>query len=263
MGEHTIREILRRRSPETQRAMKRRRELAGGSEGNSIVPKLAILAVILSILGYAGYLGWMAHQADQRFAAARSASPHELTLNGTTEFLPNTLLASLDPAFYTQTKGLSGTTLTRRLLRLYYPDASGLELRVMSVSLEAQYEKTDILEAFINAVPMSGGSNPVTGLAAASQYYFRKPFAQLAPQDIALLVALIQDPAGLDPRAEPAKAYDARNVVLQADLQQNVLSQAQVDSLSKMPLDVAPQGAAAPAAAPAPAAHAAQTPVKH
>src|SRR5580698_6977991 len=30
MGEHTIREILKRRSPETQRAMQRRRDLASG-----------------------------------------------------------------------------------------------------------------------------------------------------------------------------------------------------------------------------------------
>src|SRR5579871_2643922 len=104
MGEHTIREILRRRSPETQRAMKRRRELAGGDEKVGLLPKLIVLAVVLAILGYAGYLGWMARQASQRFAAAKAAAPHELTLSGTTEFLPNTLLAAFDPAFYTQTK---------------------------------------------------------------------------------------------------------------------------------------------------------------
>ena len=259
MGEHTIREILRRRSPDTQRAMKRRRELAGNEGGIGLIPKLIILVVVLAILGYLGYLGWIARQAGQRFAAAKAAAPHELALSGTTEFLPNTLLATFDPAFYTQSKSMTnGAALTRKLLRLYYPDASGLELRVMSISVEAQYPKTDILEAYINDVPMGGG---VKGLGAASQYYFGKPFAQLAPQDIALLVALIQDPAGLDPRNEPTKAFDARNVVLQADLQQNVLSQAQVDSLTKMPLDVVPQGAAAPVA-PAPAAPA-QTPVKH
>ena len=259
MGEHTIREILRRRSPETQRAMQRRRELAGSNPGIGLAPKLIALALVLAILGYAGYLGWVAHQAGQRFAAEQAASKHELALSGTTEFLPNTLLASLDPAFYTQTKGLSGAALTRKFLRLTYPDASGLELRVMSLSLEGQFAKTDILEAFINDVPMSGGPTPVKGLAAASQYYFGKPFAQLAPQDVALLVALIQDPAGLDPRTEPAKAYDARNAVLQSDLQQNVLSEAQVGALSKLPLGVVPQGTVAPAV-PAPAA---QAPAKH
>ena len=239
MGEHTIREILRRRSPDTQRAMKRRRELAGVSGNGALMPALVILAVVLAILGYAGYLGWVAHGAGQRFAAEQTSRPHELPLAGTTEFLPNTLLATLDPKFYNPTT-LDGAVLTRRLLKLYYPEASGMDLRVMSVSVEAQYPKTDIMESFINQVPMGDASHPIKGLAAASNFYFGKPFAQLAPQDIALLVALIKDPVGLDPRISPEKAYDARNLVLQADLQQNVLSQAQTDNLTKMPLDVVP-----------------------
>ncbi|HEY1771802.1 MAG TPA: transglycosylase domain-containing protein [Gammaproteobacteria bacterium] len=239
MGEHTIREILRRRSPDTQRAMKRRRELAGVTGGGALMPTLLILAVILAILGYTGYLGWVARGAGQRFAAAEAAHPHELALAGTTEFLPNTLLASLDPKFYNSTT-LDGATLTHRLLKLYYPDASGMDLRVMSVSVEAQYPKTDIMESFINQVPMGDASHPIKGFAAASKFYFGKPFAELAPQDIALLVALIKDPVGLDPRNSPEKAFDARNLVLQSDLQQNVLSQAQVDNLTKMPLDVVP-----------------------
>lgn len=249
MGEHTIREILRRRSPDTQRAMKRRRELAGGSGGGTLLPKLVILVVVLAILGYVGYLGWEARGAGQRFAAERAAHPHDLHLAGTTEFLPNTLLASMDPAFYNPNT-LSGAALTRRLMKLYYPDASGMDLRVMSVSVEAQYPKTDIMESFINGVPMGDAAHPVRGLAAASNFYFSKPFAQLSPQDIALLVALIKDPVDLDPRESPAKAYDARNLVLQADLQQNVLSQAQVDNLSKMPLDVVPLPAVPQAPAP-------------
>ena len=249
MGEHTIREILRRRSPDTQRAMKRRRELAGVSGNGALMPMLVILAVVLAILGYAGYLGWVARGAGQHFAMEQTAHPHALALAGTTEFLPNTLLASLDPKFYNP-NGMSGAALTHRLMKLYYPDASGMDLRVMSVSVEAQYPKTDIMESFINQVPMGDASHPIKGFAAASNFYFGKPFAQLAPQDIALLVALIQDPVGLDPRESPQKAYDARNLVLQADLQQNVLSQAQADNLSKMPLDVIPLAAAPPVPAP-------------
>ena len=242
MGEHTIREILKRRSPETQRAMERRRQLAGGgSVRESWTPKIVMALVVLAVLGGIGYLGYMAHDAGQRFAAAKAArGSNVLAVAGTTEFLPNTLLAALDPQFYAS-GGLSGTALTHRLLRLYYPDASSIEARVMAVALEAQYSKTDIMEALINDSPMGGDkAHPVKGLAAAAQYYFGKPFAQLSPQDIALLVALLKDPQ-LDPRAHADKALAARNAVLQADLQQNVLAQAQVDGLSKLPLDVVPQ----------------------
>jgi membrane carboxypeptidase/penicillin-binding protein len=250
MGEHTIREILKRRSPETQRAMKRRRELAQGDGGSGLLPKLILLAVVLGILGYVGYLGWTAHSAGKDFAARKSARTQPLSLTGTTEFLPNTLLAAMDPAFYNPS-GMSGSVLTRRLMRLYHPDASRLELRVMAVSVEAQYPKTDVMEAFINDAPLGPG---VTGFKAASLAYFGKPFELLGPQDIALLVGLAQD-GDIDPRARPDKAIDARNLVLQADLQQNVLGQAQVDALTKMPTDVVPAPAAQPSApAPAPAA---------
>lgn len=243
MGEHTIREILKRRSPETQRAMQRRRELAGGGGRSSMIPKLIILVVVLAVLGYVGYLGWQAHLAGKDFAARKSARAGQgLTLSGTTEFLPNTLLAAYDPDFYNPS-GTKGALLTKRLMRLYHPDASNLELRLMAASVEAQFPKTDIMENYINDVPMGGSTHPVKGLAEASNYYFGKPFSQIAPQDIALLVALIQDPAGLDPRTAPGKALDARDVVLQDDLKLNVLSEAQVQALSKTPLDVIPQPA--------------------
>lgn len=244
MGEHTIREILKRRSPETQRAMQRRRDLAGGgSVRKSWLPMAVFVLVVLGVLGGIGYYTYVAHGATLRFAAdkaSRQGTP-TITLSSATEFLPNTLLAALDPGFYGSST-LNGAGLTHRLLRLYYPDASGLEIRIMSVAVEARNAKTDIMEAFINDAPMGGdAAHPVKGFAAASSYYFGRPFSQLSPQDIALLVALVTDPAGLDPRKSPDKALAARNAVLQADLLQNVLSQAQVDGLSKLPLDVVPQ----------------------
>src|ERR1051325_9740694 len=103
MGEHTIREILKRRSAETQRAMQRRRELDGGSgSSGGLLAKLILLVVVLGLLGYVGYLGWTAHAAGNDFAARKAERMRSgpLTLTGTTEFLPNTLLGSLHPAVY-------------------------------------------------------------------------------------------------------------------------------------------------------------------
>src|SRR5690348_8309069 len=72
MGEHTIREILRRRSPETQRAMQRRRELAGGSEDRTHRVLIALLVVVAAVLAGGGYLFYVAHDAGQRFAADKA-----------------------------------------------------------------------------------------------------------------------------------------------------------------------------------------------
>ncbi|MGE5624966.1 MAG: transglycosylase domain-containing protein [Bacillota bacterium] len=243
MGEHTIREILKRRSPETQRAMQRRRELAGVSMGEGLRLRMVLLVVGLAVLAGVGYLFYVAHQASDRFAtdkALRSKQPGNLTLSGTTEFLPNTLLAAMDPGFY-NSGGMSGTLLTRRVVRLFYPDASGFGLSARAFAVESANTKTEIMEAFINDVPMGGAAaHPVKGFSAASLYYFGKPFALLAPQDIALLVAIAETP-GLDPRQDPAKAQAARDLVLQADKTQNVLGEAVVNGLTKLPLDVTPQ----------------------
>jgi|SRR5215469_12816853 len=243
MGEHTIREILKRRSPETQRAMKRRRELAGLVEGRGGRLWTGFLIVVAVVVLGAGYLVYMGHEVGARFGdakALRSGKPDTLTLSRVTEFLPNTLLATADPAFYSS-GGFSGTELTRRVVHVYYPGAFELTTRAMALALESGYTKSDILEAFINDAPMGGDpAHPVKGFAAASKYYFAKPFAQLSPQDIALLVAVAAHP-GLDPRQDPAKALQERNLVLQSDQLQNVLAEAVVTGLTKLPLDVTPQ----------------------
>jgi len=132
--------------------------------------------------------------------------------------------------------------LTRHLVRLYFPDSSYFANRVMSATIEAKYSKTSILQAFIDYIPLGDNrGKPVQGFGAASLFYFGKPFAQLEPQDIALLVALVSDPAGLNPRTYPDKALAARNAVLQADQQQNILKDTQVTQYSQAPLGVIPQ----------------------
>jgi membrane peptidoglycan carboxypeptidase len=80
----------------------------------------------------------------------------------------------------------------------------------------------------------------VRGFASASQEYFKKPFAQLQPQDMALLIALATSRDAIDPRSDPKRALELRNAVLQMDAQQDVLSQGQVDTFKKTPLDVVP-----------------------
>ncbi|HET7921521.1 MAG TPA: transglycosylase domain-containing protein [Gammaproteobacteria bacterium] len=243
MGEHTIREVLKRRSSATQRELQKRRE-QGMRERRSRVPLLVLTAIVLILVAAAVYGGIQVRNVSGRFVqdlAQQSAHPaSSINLQSATAFLPNSVLAILDPSFY----DASATTLspvTQGLVQVYFPEASGIGLRVMITSLQLRFNRSAILEAYINDVPMgSDHGKPVIGLAAASQAYFRKPFAQLQPQEIALLVAMMRAPDTLDPRRFPDKALAARNAVLQADAQQTVLSQDQADLLSKLPLGVVP-----------------------
>lgn len=241
MGEHTIRELLRRRSPETQRALKRRRELASG-ERESHAPKIVGVVVVAAVVAGVGYLFYVAGQIGARYSASQQTRHSATTLSvpNISAFLPNTLLASLDAGFYSEGAGSSG--ITRRLVQLYVPNVGPFDLRIMATTLEWRHSKTDILEAYINDVAMGqAGGRTLRGFGEASQLYFDKPFSQLEPQDVALLVALVSDPTGLDPRNFPDKALAARNGVLDLDQQQGVLRQSQVTQLKLKPLGISPK----------------------
>jgi len=242
MGEHTIREILRRRSPETQRALQRRRELQGGKDDSPLKARLIAAGIGAALLACIGYVVYLAHTADQRLLQSKGTRGSDaLVLSDATAFLSNTVLAATDPAFYDKSHG---SLLTRHLVRVYFPGAGYFTMAIMAASLEMNNSKTSILEAYINDVYFAADhGRAVKGFSAASGYYFGKPFTQLASQDVALLVALADDPEGLDPRQHADKALAARNLVLQDDLAQNVLSQVQVDALLKTPLGVTPQAA--------------------
>lgn len=248
MGEHTIREVLKRRSDDTQRVIRRRRDRAlqktsvrRRSYGVLIVVIVIVLAIIVALV----YSGWLVNQASERFSSDRAANMvgsngANLNLQSTTQFLPNTLLAAVDPNFY-NASNMTVSPVTQRLVSMYFPDSSDLAVKIMGMALQYRYSRTDILETFINDVPVGTDKNrPVRGFASASQAYFNKPFVELQPQDIALLVALVTGPAATDPRLDTAKTLSLRNSVLQLDAQQTVLSQAQAELLKKTPLDLAP-----------------------
>ena len=246
MGEHTIREVLKRRSDDTQRVIRRRRDRATRTTKKKPIGTWTVLLVIvLAIVAAIGYSMWLASTISERFTADKSAraagrNGATLSLQSTTELLPNTLLAVIDPNFYNNSN-LTISPLTSRLVNIYFPDATTLANNMMVVSLQLNNTRTDILEAYINDVYLGqNDAHPITGFAAASQVYFKKPFSQLQPQDIALLVGLIASPDAFDPRHFPDKTLAQRNAVLQLDAQQGVLSQAQVDGMIKAPLDLVP-----------------------
>lgn len=247
MSEHTVRAVLKRRSDDTQRVIRRRREhtvtqVAARRRSRWLLAVATL--IVLIIIAVLAYSGWLVSQASSRFSADREAALSgangpSLNLQSTTQFLPNTLLAAVDPNFYSN--GLTGVSpVTAQLVRLYFPDAPAPAVDLMSVALQIRYSRTDILETLIDDVPMGiAGGRPVRGFAAASETYFQKPFVQLQPQDIALLVALAVNPGIGDPRQNAAKALALRNQVLQMDAQQGVLSQVQADAFKKTPLALA------------------------
>lgn len=246
MGERTIREVLKRRSEDTQRVLQQQRSMKSSGLRRGARGLRGLLIVIALVIAAAlAYSGWLVNQVITRFAADRvanltSGNNVTLDLHSAMQFLPDTLLAATDPNFY-NAGNLNASPLTQRLVRIYFPNSPRVTADLMAIALQYTYSRTDILQNFINEAPVGlDHDRPVRGFAAASQVYFKKPFAQLQPQDVALLVALATGPVSLDPRADPARALNLRNRVLQQNVEQQVLNQAQSNLLKKTPLDLAP-----------------------
>ena len=80
-----------------------------------------------------------------------------------------------------------------------------------AMQLEARYSKKQILEFYLNSVPMGGN---IEGVGAASLLYFGKPAEKLSWGETALLISLPRSPAARRPDRYPERAKEGRDKVL-------------------------------------------------
>ena len=177
---------------------------------------------------------------------------HELSPN-----LVNALVATEDERFYSHSgidleallralKGMGkdggGSTLTQQLaLNLYGKRASGFINRVgqkfgewiVAVKLEKRYTKEEILTMYLNKVDFL---NQGVGIHSASKVYFSKKPSELNLQEAAMLVGMVKNPNGYNPKRFPKAAKKRREVVLKQMLNNDYIDQAQYDSIRVLPL---------------------------
>lgn len=138
-----------------------------------------------------------------------------------------------------------GSTLTQQLVKNFYLSSERTWWRkineaVMALILEARYPKDQILEAYLNEIYLGqDGARAVHGFGLASQYYFSRSLDELELHHLALLVGLVRGPSYYDPFQTRDRAIRRRNVVLDAMVEQGVISQAEGAAAKAKPLDVA------------------------
>ena len=122
-----------------------------------------------------------------------------------------------------------GSTLTQQLVKSYFLDSRRTlrrkgEEAVMAFILESRFEKADIMNAYINEIYLGqDGRRAVHGFGLASQFYFGKPLSELNLPEIALMVAIVRGPSYYDPRRQPERALERRNLVLKVLAEQGVV----------------------------------------
>lgn len=113
-----------------------------------------------------------------------------------------------------------GSTLTQQLARnLYLSREQKLWRKVKealhALAIERRFEKSRILEAYLNEIFLGQqGNQAVHGVAAAAEFWFGRELSQLKPREIALLIGMIRGPSWYDPRRHPERALERRNRVL-------------------------------------------------
>ncbi len=181
--------------------------------------------------------------------------------------LVNALISTEDERFYSHSgidweafgrvaKGLAtfnpqggGSTISQQLAKLLYSnrDFKGmgtvrrafalvnikLQEWITAVKLEKSYTKEEILAMYLNQADFIYGG---TGIRSASEIYFGKPQNKLKLEEAAVLVGMLQNPALHNPVKHPQNALKRRNIVLGQMVRNKVLTQAEYDKYSKIPV---------------------------
>lgn len=99
------------------------------------------------------------------------------------------------------------STITQQTVRLMYPRKRTLANKLREIfrssKLEGILDKNEILEQYLNRVPMG---NNITGIGLASQFYFGKKVGDLSVSEAALLAALPKAPSFLNPYGSHGRA---------------------------------------------------------
>jgi penicillin-binding protein 1B len=112
------------------------------------------------------------------------------------------------------------STLTQQLARTFmerHERSFSRKFRELAVAavLEIRLSKNEILERYINDVPMGEyEGTPIDGMPQAARYFFNKDLSEVTPAEAATLIGMIQAPTLYDPRRHPDACRRRRDVVL-------------------------------------------------
>ncbi len=138
------------------------------------------------------------------------------------------------------------STLTQQLARsgllgigLVVTGSRKFNVILFALILEARYDKRTLLEAYMNQVYMGQrGSQAIHGVAAASEFWFGRELDSLSTEQIALLIGIVKGPSHYDPRRNPERALDRRNLALDKLHETGLLKDAEWKRARAAPLGV-------------------------
>jgi penicillin-binding protein 1B len=155
---------------------------------------------------------------------------------------PKAILRALISNFRSGGVVQGGSTITQQLVKNLFLTADRNLLRkfneaIMAVSLEARFDKAEILEAYLNDVYLGQrGNQAIHGFGRAAEYYFGLPVSSLSTDQIALLVGMVRGASWYNPVRNPERATARRDLVLGMFLDTGLIDRNEYESALERPL---------------------------
>ena len=139
-------------------------------------------------------------------------------------------------AFSNGTAG--GSTITQQLVKMITGDNSRTIQRkiqewLRAFKVEEKYDKTEILEMYLNTVPLSHGCK---GVQAAAYTYFGKDVSELTLVECAAIASITNKPTQYDPILNPDENAKRRKQVLYEMYDLKMISREEYDEAKDQPI---------------------------
>ena len=131
-----------------------------------------------------------------------------------------------------------GSTLTQQLSRGVFLSKEKKLIRkireiFLSVQIEHDFSKQEILQLYLNEIYMGEGAY---GVKTAAKRYFDKDLAELTLGESAMLIGVIPLPSRYNPFSNPEQAKNRRTLVLKSMLEMGFITQDEANEANKEPL---------------------------
>lgn len=126
-----------------------------------------------------------------------------------------------------------GSTLTQQLIKNFFLTSERTLKRkaqeaLMALLLELHYSKEEILQAYLNEVYLGqAGRRAIHGFGLAARFYFGKSVRELNLAEIATLVGLVKGASYYNPKRNPNRARDRRDLILGLMAENGIISEKQ------------------------------------
>ena len=133
-----------------------------------------------------------------------------------------------------------GSTITQQLIKnITGNNAPSIERKLgeafSALDLERKYDKSQILEAYMNVINLAQGCR---GVGAAAEYYYSKSPSELTLDQCATIAAITNNPSKYDPQRHPENNRHRRDLILRSMLEQNYITDDEYSIAISSPIEL-------------------------